>query len=64
MKKLAALLNEVVALRLADGYAIGGATASIYYCEPFQTQDIDVFVALQVEERGPVALTPIYDFLK
>jgi hypothetical protein len=29
-----------------EKYGIGGATALIYYFEPIQTQDIDVFVVI------------------
>ena len=43
-------------------YAIGGAVATIYYTEPFATQDVDVFF-IPPEEDKIIILTPFYDFL-
>jgi len=43
-------------------YAIAGAIATIYYTEPFATQDIDIFF-IPPEKEGLILLTPFYDFL-
>lgn len=45
-------------------YAVGGATALIYYFEPIQTQDIDIFVYLKNQKDLLVNLEPIYNFMK
>ena len=63
MEKLIQYLNEMVKLGLISGYALGGATALIYYFEPFQTQDIDIFVLLKQKENDLINLSPIYSFL-
>jgi hypothetical protein len=35
--------NELVAARLIEDWALGGALAAIYYVEPFATYDADIF---------------------
>ena len=35
--------NELVAARLVEAWALGGALAAIYYVEPFTTYDADIF---------------------
>lgn len=37
-------LNELKATGLVREYAIGGATAALFYAEPARTYDVDVFV--------------------
>ncbi len=44
-------------------YAIGGAVAAIYYLEPFDTVDLDIFVQLETSSSGLAVLTPIYEYL-
>ena len=49
MNTLAAVfreLNELTASGLVRDYAIGGATAVLFYAEPARTYDIDVFVVM------------------
>lgn len=43
-------------------YAIGGAVATIYYTEPFDTKDIDIFF-IPPEEGKIIVLTPFYEWL-
>lgn len=64
MKEIISYLNEMREKGLIEDYTIGGATALIYYYEPFQTYDIDVFVILSSKENSLVNLSPLYDFLK
>ncbi len=45
------------------GYAIGGAVAAIYYLEPFDTLDLDIFVQVETSENVLAMLAPIYDYL-
>ena len=50
-----------------ENYAIGGGIAAIYYLEPYQTDDIDVFIpvsAVLVGSAGLISLEPIYGYLK
>ena len=53
MKKLLELLKAMRDRGLISEYALGGATALIYYFEPIQTQDIDVFIVLQKQDSPP-----------
>jgi len=46
-----------------EKYAIGGAFATLFYMEPIQTYDIDVFVFLKPTPAGLFVLSPIYDRL-
>lgn len=46
-----------------EGYAIGGAVAAIYYLEPFDTADLDVFVQVKTTGSDLMILTPIYEYL-
>lgn len=46
---------------LVTDYAIGGATAVLFYAEPTRTYDVDVFVLLPTAEQSViVSLAPIY----
>ncbi len=47
--------NELKATGLVRNYAIGGATAALFYAEPVRTYDIDVFVLLGPETQRPLA---------
>jgi hypothetical protein len=64
MHTLIKLLNEMKAKGIISDYAIGGATALVYYLEPIETQDIDVFVVLTDTHGTLVNLVPIYAFLE
>lgn len=50
-------LNELKAGGLVRDYAIGGATAVLFYAEPARTYDIDVFVLLT--QAAPVSLVSL-----
>lgn len=63
MLKIINLLNEMKDKKIIQEYGIGGATALVYYFEPIQTQDIDVFVAIESSSLL-VSLRPIYEFLE
>lgn len=44
-------------------YAIGGATAVLFYAEPTRTYDVDVFVTLPAAVSGTlVSLDPVYEW--
>ena len=45
--------------------AIGGGIAAIYYLEPYETNDIDVFFSpMIVGQHGLVSLDPVYNYLQ
>ncbi len=56
-------LNQIVADKVIDQYAIGGAIGASFYLDAMQTEDIDAFVFLHPAPGGLLSLTPIYDAL-
>jgi|SRR6266850_889121 len=65
MEKVIQVLNRMQADGVIEKYAIGGGIAAIYYLEPYQTDDIDVFVLpLFFSEGGLISLEPIYTYLE
>jgi hypothetical protein len=58
------ILNQMEAEGVIGRYAIGGAVGAIFWLEPFQTKDLDVFVCLPTAPGGSLlTLGPIYDYL-
>ncbi len=47
-------LNILKATGLVRDYAIGGATAVLFYAEPTRTYDVDVFILLQASKASPL----------
>ena len=64
MKETLKLLNRMVKDGVIRQYAIGGAVAAIYYLEPFDTADLDIFVQIDVPESELMILAPIYKYLR
>jgi hypothetical protein len=64
MKETLKVLNQMVRRGVIDDYAIGRAIAAIYYLEPFETSDLDVFVQIGLEGSALTILAPIYDYLR
>lgn len=56
-------LNGLQERGLIGEHAIGGAMAFIYWAEPFETQDLDVFAVLPTTATGLIHLAPIWDYL-
>jgi hypothetical protein len=58
-------LNTLKEERVIGDYALGGATAVLFYAEPTRTYDVDVFVLLgSVRASGLVSLDPIYEWAR
>ena len=53
-------LAEMRAAGVIADYAIGGATAVLFYSEPTRTFDVDVFVTLPGDPSSPQSLDPVY----
>lgn len=65
MEKVIEVLNRMQADGVIEKFAIGGGIAAIYYLEPYQTDDIDVFfLPVFFGEGGLVSLEPIYSYLE
>jgi hypothetical protein len=56
LKDVFAMLEQMREERVVSAYAIGGATAVLFYAEPTRTYDVDVFVTLPAH----VTLDPVY----
>ena len=56
-------LNALQARGLIGEHAIGGAMAFVYWAEPFETKDLDVFAILPTTAAGLIHLAPIWDYL-
>jgi hypothetical protein len=63
LEVLVGRLNALKAHGLIGDHAIGGAMAFIYWAEPFETKDLDVFAVLPTTAAGLLNLSPIWDFL-
>ncbi len=64
MERTLKILNEMVEQKIIERYVIGGAIAALFYIEPFETYDLDVFVVLP-DMSGPIlTLDAIYQYLQ
>lgn len=59
LKVLNAMRGEGVIL----DYALGGAVAALFYIEPIETHDLDIFVSLPETKESLLSLDGIYRFL-
>jgi hypothetical protein len=64
MKKVFQLLNEMVRDGEIPNYAIGGAIGAVFYVEPFATQDVDVYIMMEIESGSFVTKIPGWDYLR
>jgi len=46
-----------------EQYAIGGAVAAIFYIEPINTNDLDIFFRFKEPSAGLDILAPLYEYL-
>jgi hypothetical protein len=63
MKETLKVINRMVKAGVIEDYAIGGAIAAIYYLEPFDTADLDIFVQVETSGSDLMILAPIYEYL-
>jgi hypothetical protein len=65
MEKVIELLNRMQAEGVIENFAIGGGIAAIYYLEPYNTDDVDVFISpVVVSEGGLLSFGRIYSYLQ
>jgi hypothetical protein len=67
MERVIQVLNRMQSDGVVANYAIGGGIAAIYYLEPYQTDDIDIFIpvaSVAVGKAGLISLEPIYGYLQ
>lgn len=63
IERTLAVINQMLADSVIENYALGGAVAAIYYTEPIDTQDVDVFVQVKTPANDLSVLAPLYDYL-
>lgn len=66
MKRTLQVVNELEKDGIIQGYAVGGATALLFYAEPALTFDIDIFVFLPSSEKASalIDIAPLYKHLE
>ena len=64
MERTLVVLNDLVAAGVVERYAIGGAVAEIYWGEPVDTSDLDVFVLVPPTAHPLMPLEDVYRHLK
>lgn len=58
------ILNEMTKSGVIQAYAIGGAVAALFYMEPLETFDLDIFVVVEESSSKLVSLGPVYRYLE
>ena len=64
IEKTIAVVNRMTDEGIIETYALGGATAVIFYTEPIATQDIDIFVHVHSTGSILTEFQPLFDYLK
>ena len=65
IKETITVLNQMQSDGIIGEYGLGGAVAAAFYLEPAETEDIDVFVALELApDSALITLAPIYEYLR
>jgi hypothetical protein len=60
LEKILERLNGLESRGVIGPYAIGGAFAFVFYAEPIDTRDLDIFTRLPVSSGGLVLLDKLY----
>ncbi|HEV8368161.1 MAG TPA: hypothetical protein VGQ39_09440 [Pyrinomonadaceae bacterium] len=63
MEKTLRVLNKMVKDGVIEQYAIGGAVAAVFYIEPINTNDLDIFFHVKESPKRLDVLAPLYDYL-
>ncbi len=64
MEATLAVLNDLVTRGIIEKYAIGGAVGAIFWAEPFDTIDLDVFVFLPADSPPLDPLRTVQAFFR
>lgn len=65
MEQAIKVINDLEKEGIIKGYALGGATALIFYAEPRTTYDVDIFIFLpESKKKSLIDLNPLYKHLK
>jgi len=55
------IVNQMRTAKVFENYALGGATAIIFYTEPIATQDVDIFISVK-NAADLMILAPVYAY--
>lgn len=58
------VLEDMRRTRIVADYAIGGATAVLFYAEPTRTYDLDVFVSVPIASSDLAPLSQVYEWAR
>ncbi len=64
IEKSISVINQMAEDGVIENYALGGATAVIFYTEPIATEDLDIFVHIRPGGNPFMEFQPIFDYLK
>jgi hypothetical protein len=64
IEKTIAVINQMTFEGVIENYALGGATAVIFYTEPIATEDVDVFVPVRAGQSVLMEFQLIFDYLR
>ena len=64
MERTIQVINRMKEDGVIENYAIGGAIAAMFYIDPFNTEDLDIFFSIRGSEDTLDFLSPIYEYLK
>jgi hypothetical protein len=64
IEKTISVVNQMIEDGVIEDYALGGATAVIFYTEPIATEDIDIFVHIRPGGNPLIEFQPLFDYLK
>jgi len=64
MERTVKVLNQMKSEGVILDYALGGAVAALFYMEPIETHDLDVFISLPPTQSRPLlSLDGVYHYL-
>ncbi len=64
MERTIKVLNQMKSEGVILDYALGGAVAALFYMEPIETHDLDVFISLPAMQNKPLlSLDGVYHYL-
>ncbi len=55
------IVNQMLSEKVFENYALGGASALIFYTEPIATQDVDIFISIK-NANDLTILAPICEY--
>ncbi|GBC92945.1 hypothetical protein HRbin15_01428 [bacterium HR15] len=64
MERAIEVIHQLRQQGLIRDYAMGEASALMFYAEPALTYDVDIFILMEGRESEIISLAPLYEHLK